>query len=69
MGAERKLLPEELTKILEEEDRMYAEDCPLCGGDTEVYDIRYVSYRGQKLRRRRCLSCGHRYGTIEIRVD
>lgn len=42
-------------------------NCPLCNGKTAVRDVRV---KGADLRRRRiCLSCGHRFSTIEISTD
>ena len=41
--------------------------CPACGGDSYVYKT-YDRPDGARIRRRRCLECGTRYETIEIRT-
>jgi transcriptional regulator NrdR family protein len=40
--------------------------CPKCGGWSKVIDTRYRLDR-PLLRRRRCLSCGLRWSTLEVR--
>ena len=42
-------------------------DCPICGGGTVVSDSR----RGADFvnRKRKCLDCEYRFGTIEIETD
>jgi transcriptional regulator NrdR family protein len=42
-------------------------DCPLCGGGTTVCDSRpEIDCVNRK---RRCLSCDHRFATIELETD
>ena len=42
-------------------------DCPRCEGSAEVIDSRRT---GNSVRRRRsCLSCGHRWSTVEVGLD
>jgi transcriptional regulator NrdR family protein len=41
-----------------------ADECPRCHGYSEV--LRVVRPRVALKRRRRCLSCGHRWNTMEI---
>lgn len=43
-------------------------DCDECGSDSSVYDSR-KSPRGFILRQRKCLSCGFRWSTYEVRDD
>lgn len=43
-----------------------SEDCPLCAEPSTVIETRKRKDR-PLLRRRRCLSCGLRWSTIEIR--
>lgn len=38
--------------------------CEKCGGQTAVYKVRRPA-NGIIMRRRKCLSCGHRMGTVE----
>jgi len=42
-------------------------NCPLCNGPTGVVDSRPDEESVH--RRRRCLDCGHRFGTIELDED
>ena len=43
--------------------------CPICGENTEVINSRdYDNGCGVK-RRRKCLSCGYRFSTIELDED
>ena len=49
----------------------YAEgcQCPSCGStDSEVIDIRYRPSLKRVVRRRRCIACGERWNTVEIRL-
>jgi len=39
--------------------------CPMCGGETQVKDVRALKC-GDVTRRRQCNACGYRYTTIEI---
>lgn len=39
--------------------------CPLCGGDSGVHDSR-TRDDGSIRRRRHCVSCEHRWGTVEV---
>ena len=41
--------------------------CPTCGNQTKVIDSEASS--DSVKRRRKCLSCGYRYSTVEIDVD
>jgi len=45
--------------------------CPKCKGKTHVLETRpQKGYRMHALKRRReCLSCGHRYNTVEMDGD
>lgn len=40
--------------------------CPECGGDSYVY-WGYEREDGARIRRRRCVDCGAKFETIEIR--
>lgn len=42
-------------------------DCPLCLGQTAVIDSRHGGDHHK--RRRKCLSCGIRFNTIEVDMD
>lgn len=42
-------------------------NCPLCNGPTSVVDSRPDEESVH--RRRKCLDCGHRFGTIELDED
>lgn len=42
-------------------------NCPLCNGPTSVVDSRPDEESVH--RRRKCLDCGHRFGTIELDAD
>lgn len=49
----------------------YAEgcQCPSCGStDSRVVDIRYRPSLKREVRRRRCIACGERWNTVEIRL-
>ena len=41
--------------------------CPLCSGETCVRDSRPAE--DSVRRRRECLACGHRFGTVEIDME
>ena len=40
--------------------------CPQCGGKTAVINTRD---KGDFYRRRKCLDCGHRFSTHEVRIE
>ena len=42
-------------------------DCPICCGTTKVIDSR--PEEDCVNRRRKCLSCGHTFGTVEVDKD
>lgn len=44
-----------------------ARRCPECGRDSKVYNSREIK-TGQVIRFRECLSCGHRFMTVEVYV-
>lgn len=44
------------------------EMCPVCGGDSTVYDTRYDAGSGRRVRRRICSECHNRWKTVEIIV-
>lgn len=44
-----------------------AKDCPVCGGNTTVYDTE--CYNERLIRRRRCLECGKTYNTMEVYLE
>jgi hypothetical protein len=43
--------------------------CPKCDGDTGVLDTRPRMQNKQLRRRRKCLSCGHRFSTYEVAAE
>lgn len=43
--------------------------CPECNGKSTVYDSAHNTKANESYRKRKCLVCGHRFGTIEFEVE